>query len=60
MKRKTKTDVPGVIAGTVLTGAATLWMLNDNGILPIEDLGPAAAVLLVAAGVIGLAASQRD
>jgi hypothetical protein len=57
--RKTKADVPGVIAGTVLTGAATIWILNDQGVLQTDDLGLTAAVLLVAAGIIGLGASQR-
>jgi hypothetical protein len=57
--RKTKPDVPGVIAGTVLTGAATIWVLNDNGIVQTDDLGLTAALLLVAAGIVGLAASSR-
>jgi hypothetical protein len=57
--RKTKPDVPGVIAGTVLTGAATIWILNDNGIVQTDDLGLTAALLLVAAGIVGLAASNR-
>jgi hypothetical protein len=57
--RKTKPDVPGVIAGTVLTGAATIWVLNDNGIVQTDDLGLTAALLLVAAGIVGLAASNR-
>ena len=57
--RKTKPDVPGVIAGTVLTGAATIWILNDNGIVQTDDIGLTAALLLVAAGIVGLAASNR-
>jgi hypothetical protein len=57
--RKTKPDVPGVIAGTLLTGAATIWILNDNGIVQTDDLGLTAALLLVAAGIVGLAASNR-
>jgi hypothetical protein len=57
--RKTKPDVPGVIAGTVLTGAATIWVLNDNGVIQTGDLGLTAALLLVAAGIVGLAASNR-
>ncbi|MEV0801839.1 hypothetical protein E0H73_08525 [Kribbella pittospori] len=57
--RKTKPDVPGVIAGTILSGGATVWMLTDNGVLQTDDLGLTAALLLVAAGVIGLAASHR-
>ncbi|WP_112246237.1 hypothetical protein [Kribbella monticola] len=57
--RKTKPDVPGVIAGTVLTGAATIWILNDNGVIQTDDLGLTAALLLVAAGIVGLAASNR-
>lgn len=57
--RKTKPDVPGVIAGTVLTGAATIWFLNDNGVVQTDDLGLTAALLLVAAGIVGLAASHR-
>jgi hypothetical protein len=57
--RKTKPDVPGIIAGTVLSGGATIWILNDNGVVQTDDLGLTAALLLVAAGIIGLAASQR-
>ncbi|MEU4288138.1 hypothetical protein AB0E63_07935 [Kribbella sp. NPDC026596] len=57
--KRTKADVPGVVAGTILTGAATIWMLNDNGILQTDDLGVTGALLLVTAGVIGLAASHR-
>jgi hypothetical protein len=57
--RKTKPDVPGVIAGTVLTGAATIWILNDNGVVQTDDLGLTAALLLVAAGIVGLVASNR-
>ena len=57
--RKTRPDVPGVVAGTVLSGAATIWMLTDNGVLQTDDIGLTAALLLVAAGVIGLAASHR-
>lgn len=58
--RKAKTDVPGVIAGTVLAGGATIWMLTDQGLLQTEDLGLSTALLLVAAGIIGLGASHRD
>ena len=57
--RRATPDVPGVVAGTILTGAATIWMLNDNGVLQTDDLGVTGALLLVTAGVIGLAASHR-
>jgi hypothetical protein len=57
--RKPKPDVPGIIAGTVITGGATLWILVDNGIVPTNDLGLSAALLLVAAGIVGLGASHR-
>jgi len=57
--RKTKPDVPGIIAGTVLSGGATIFILNDNGVVQTDDLGLTAALLLVAAGIIGLVASQR-
>ncbi|TCM46738.1 hypothetical protein [Kribbella sp. VKM Ac-2568] len=57
--KRTKADVPGIIAGTVLSGSATIWILNDNGIVQTDDLGLTAALLLVVAGVVGLAASQR-
>ncbi|MFC5264561.1 hypothetical protein ACFPJ1_20815 [Kribbella qitaiheensis] len=57
--KRTKADVPGIIAGTVLSGSATIWILNDNGIVQNNDLGLTAALLLVVAGVVGLAASQR-
>jgi hypothetical protein len=58
-QKRAKPDVPGVIAGTILTGAATIWMLNDNGVLQTDDLGVTGALLLVTAGIIGLAASHR-
>jgi len=58
--KKTKPDVPGIIAGTILTGAATIYLLNDNGVVPTDDLGVSAALLLVAAGIVGLAASHRN
>jgi hypothetical protein len=57
--RKIKPDVPGVIAGTVLTGSAAIWILNDNGVVRTDNLGLTAALLLVTAGIIGLAASHR-
>ncbi|WP_350278704.1 hypothetical protein [Kribbella sp. HUAS MG21] len=57
--KKTTPDVPGVVAGTVLTGAATIWMLTDGGVLQPDDLGVTSALLLVTAGVLGLAASRR-
>ncbi|HEY9332985.1 MULTISPECIES: hypothetical protein [unclassified Kribbella] len=57
--RKTRPDVPGVVAGTVLSGAATIWMLTDNGVLQTDDLGVTSALLLVTAGLLGLAASRR-
>ncbi|NIK62400.1 hypothetical protein [Kribbella shirazensis] len=56
---KTTPDVPGVVAGTVLAGAATIWMLTDGGVLQPDDLGVTSALLLVTAGVLGLAASRR-
>ncbi|TCO43930.1 hypothetical protein EV646_111122 [Kribbella antiqua] len=58
--KKAKPDVPGIIGGTVLAGAATIWMLTDNGVLQPDDLGVSSALLLVAAGVLGLAASHRS
>jgi filamentous hemagglutinin family protein len=57
--RKIKPDVPGIIAGTILTGGATIWILNDNGVVQTDDVGLTAALLLVTAGIIGLAASHR-
>jgi hypothetical protein len=57
--RKIKPDVPGVIAGTVLSGSATIWFLNDHGVVGTDNLGVSAALLLVAAGIVGLAASHR-
>jgi hypothetical protein len=57
--RKIKPDVPGIIAGTILTGSATIWILNDNGVVRTDDVGLTAALLLVTAGIIGLAASHR-
>jgi hypothetical protein len=58
--KKAKPDVPGIIAGTVLSGGATIWMLTDNGVLQTDDLGVTSALLLVAAGIVGLAASYRS
>lgn len=60
MKQKSKPDVPGIIAGTVLAGGATIWMLTDNGVLQTDDLGVTSALLLVAAGIVGLAASHKS
>jgi len=57
--RKIKPDVPGIIAGTILTGGASIWILNDNGVVQTDDVGLTAALLLVTAGIIGLAASHR-
>ena len=34
-------------------------MLNDNGVLQTDDLGVTSALLLVTAGILGLAASHR-
>ena len=58
--RKTRADVPGVITGTVLTGASAIWVLNEYGVLQTHDLGLAGALLLVAAGIVGLGAARRD
>lgn len=58
--KKAKPDIPGIIAGTVLTGGATIWMLTDSGVLQTDDLGVTSALLLVAAGIVGLAASHRS
>ncbi|GAB2674991.1 hypothetical protein [Kribbella swartbergensis] len=60
MKQQSKPDVPGIIAGTVLTGGATIWMLTENGVLQPDDLGVSSALLLVAAGIVGLAATHRS
>jgi hypothetical protein len=57
---RTKRDVPGIIAGTVLTGGATIWMLNEYGVLRTGDVGVTCALLLVTAGIVGLGASQRN
>ncbi|MGC4942360.1 hypothetical protein [Kribbella sp. DT2] len=58
--RKPKADVPGIITGTVVTGAATIYLLNDQGVVPTDDLGLTSAILLVVAGAVGLAASRRS
>ncbi|GAA2800566.1 hypothetical protein [Kribbella solani] len=58
-KQKARPDVPGVVAGTVLAGGASIWMLTENGVLQPDDLGVTSALLLVTAGVLGLAASRR-
>jgi hypothetical protein len=57
---RTKRDVPGIIAGTVLTGAATIWMLNEYGVLKTDHVGLTGALLLVTAGIVGLGASARN
>jgi hypothetical protein len=57
---RTKRDVPGIIAGTVLTGAATIWMLNEYDVLKTNNVGLIGALLLVTAGIVGLGASQRS
>jgi hypothetical protein len=57
--RKIKPDVPGIIAGTILAGGASIWFLNDIDVVRTDDIGLNAALLLVAAGIVGLAASHR-
>jgi uncharacterized MnhB-related membrane protein len=57
---RTKRDVPGIIAGTIMTGAATIWMLNEYGVLKTDDVGLTGALLLVTAGIVGLGASARN
>jgi len=51
--------VVGVIAGTVLAGGAAVWILNEYGVIETDQLGLAAALVLVVSGVLGLAASGR-
>jgi hypothetical protein len=58
--KQCKPDIPGIICGTLLTGGAAAWMLNDAGLLSLDDLGVTAALLLVVAGIVGLAASQKN
>ena len=54
-----KPDIAGIISGTVLAGAATIWLLHEYGIVRADDIGLTVALLLVVSGIIGLAASQR-
>lgn len=57
--KRTRPDVAGIISGTMLTGAAAIWMLNQYDVVRTDDLGLTAALLLVLSGIIGLGASQR-
>ncbi|GAA0596642.1 hypothetical protein HPO96_30160 [Kribbella sandramycini] len=57
--KKPKPDISGIIAGTVLSGGATIWFLNEQGVLQTKDLGLTGALLLLAAGAVGLAAAHR-
>ncbi|HEY3001488.1 MAG TPA: hypothetical protein VGJ44_03990 [Kribbellaceae bacterium] len=52
-------DVTGIIAGTVLAGGATVWLLNEYGAIDTDQLGLAAALVLVVSGIVGLGASGR-
>lgn len=55
-----KADIAGLIAGTMLAGGGTIWMLTDSDKIASNDLGVAIAILLVVSGILGLAASGRN
>jgi len=57
--KRIRPDVAGIISGTVLTGAAAIWMLDRYGVMPVEHLSLSVALLLVLAGIVGLVASNR-
>jgi hypothetical protein len=57
--KRIRPDVAGIISGTVLAGAAALWMLERYGVMPAEHLNLGVALLLVLAGIVGLVASNR-
>jgi hypothetical protein len=58
-RRRTRPDVAGIISGTVLTGGAAIWMLNQYDAVQTDDVGLTAALLLVVSGIVGLVASNR-
>lgn len=57
---RARPDIAGIISGTVLAGGATIWLLNEYGIIQADDIGLTVALLLVLSGIVGLAASQRS
>lgn len=55
--RRHDTDVLSLVFGIVFLGVAALWPLFHYSVFPDDVVGMALPVLLIGAGVLGLAAS---
>ena len=57
--RRHSLDVVALVCGLVFVDAAVLWFAWDAGLVDARHLGWAAPGLLIAIGVVGVAASLR-
>jgi hypothetical protein len=58
--RQRRPDIAGLIAGTLIAGGATIWILYDQDVVATHEIGLSIALLLVLSGILGLAASGRN
>jgi hypothetical protein len=58
--KRRRPDIAGLIAGTLIAGGATIWILYDQDVVGTHEIGLSIALLLVVSGVLGLAASGRN
>jgi hypothetical protein len=58
--RRRRPDIAGLIAGTLIAGGATIWILYDQDVVATHEIGLSIALLLVLSGILGLAASGRN
>ena len=59
-RKRRRPDIAGLIAGTLIAGGATIWILYDQKVVGTHEIGLSIALLLVVSGVLGLAASGRN
>jgi hypothetical protein len=58
--RRRRPDIAGLIAGTLIAGGATIWILYDQDVVTTHEIGLSIALVLVLSGILGLAASGRN
>jgi hypothetical protein len=58
--RRRRPDIAGLIAGTLIAGGATIWILYDQDVVATHEIGLSIALVLVLSGILGLAASGRN